>query len=36
MIAMKLRGPLQCSYIVERNDEMQKGIIEMVRRDVTV
>ena len=36
LIEMRKKGALQCSYIIERNDAMQKAVIEMVKRDVTV
>jgi hypothetical protein len=30
LIEMRRKGVLQCSYIIERNDAMQKAIIAMV------
>lgn len=36
LLDMRRKGVLQCSYYIERNEEMQKGVIDMAKKDVTV
>lgn len=35
LLKMHKKGPLQCKYFIEKNEELMKLICDMVRKDVT-